>query len=486
MAKSVKKNFGYNLLLTFCKYLFPLITYAYVSRVLGVDKIGTCNFVDGLINYFILFSTLGIGSFGVREIARCKWNLDERNQVFSSLLAINLIGTVIAAAVLVLCTLYVTSLQVYREFLWVGLVKLFFNMFLIEWFFQGLQEFKYITIRSILIRCFYVVGVFAFVRSPEDAVIYFALTAGTTLLNAACNWTYSGKFRVFSLKKVHIGLYILPVLAFGYYRLLTYMYTTFNTVFLGFSSGDREVGYFATATKLYTIIMGVFTAFTTVMIPKVSELLKEGDKEKLQKIANDTFNVLTIVSLPIIIVSLFCADEIITIIAGGGYEGAVLPFRIVIFLLLIIGMEQIVIQQFLMASTSNKSIFIVSSVGAAVGIAGNMLLTPRLGAVGSSVSWGVSEFTVLIVGFFLARKYVGISFNKKNFVKNLAWSLMYVPLPLFCHFVLNAPLGINILVNGASAGIIFCLVNLKWNKNEFIAVELDKILKKTGLRSKNS
>ena len=85
MAKSVKKNFGYNLLLTFCKYLFPLITYPYVSRVLGVDKIGTCNFVDGLINYFILFSTLGIGSFGVREIARCKGNLDERNRVFSSL-----------------------------------------------------------------------------------------------------------------------------------------------------------------------------------------------------------------------------------------------------------------------------------------------------------------------------------------------------------------------------------------------------------------
>ncbi len=486
MAKSVKKNFGYNLLLTFCKYLFPLITYPYVSRVLGVDKIGTCNFVDGLVNYFILFSTLGIGSFGVREIARCKGNLDERNRVFSSLLAINLIGTVIAAAVLVLCTLYVASLQVYREFLWVGLVKLFFNMFLIEWFFQGLQEFKYITIRSILIRCFYVVGVFALVRSPDDAVIYYALTAGTTLLNAVCNWTYSGKFRVFSLKNVHIGLYILPVLAFGYYRLLTYMYTTFNTVFLGFSSGDREVGYFATATKLYTIIMGVFTAFTTVMVPKVSELLKEGDKEKLQKIANDTFNVLTIVSLPIIVVCLFCAGEIITIIAGVGYEGAVLPFRIVIFLLLVIGMEQIVIQQFLMASTSNKSIFIVSSVGATVGIAGNILLTPKLGAVGSSISWGVSELSVLFVGFFLAKKYVGISFDKKAFMKNAMWSLAYVPLPLFCHFAIKVPLGINLIVNGACAGIIFCLVNLKLNRNEFVAGELGKILKKTVLRSKNS
>lgn len=481
MAKSVRKNFGYNLVLTFCKYLFPLITYPYVSRVLGVDKIGACNFVDGLINYFILFSTLGIGSFGVREIARCKGNLDEKNRVFSSLLAINLIGTVVAAIILVLCTFYVSSLQAYRDFLWIGLVKLFFNMFLIEWFFQGLQEFKYITIRSIAIRCLYVIGVFVFVHDPDDAVDYYALTAGTTIINAVCNWVYSRKFRRFSFSSINLGLYILPVLAFGYYRLLTYMYTTFNTVFLGFCSGDREVGYFATATKLYTILMGVFTAFTTVMIPRVSELLSSGCREDIQKIADDTFNVLTVVSLPIIILSLFCADEIIFFVAGAGYEGAILPFRIVIFLLLIIGMEQIAIQQFLMASTSNKSIFIVSSVGAIVGIVGNVALTPSFGAVGTSISWGLSELIVMIVGFFLVKRYVGILFRSKILLKNIAWSMLYVPLPLLCCFVLKPPFGTNVIFISVLTGVVFCLINFKLNKNELIVKELHRVLKRRRL-----
>ena len=67
---SVRRNFIYNLILTFSSYLFPLLTYPYVSRVLGVIGIGTCNFVDSIIDYFILFSGLGIGSYGVREIAR--------------------------------------------------------------------------------------------------------------------------------------------------------------------------------------------------------------------------------------------------------------------------------------------------------------------------------------------------------------------------------------------------------------------------------
>lgn len=478
MPKSVKKNFAYNLLLTLSKYLFPLITYPYVSRVLGVSNIGICNFVDSLIDYFVLFSTLGVGSFGVREIARCKSNLERRNKTFSSLMAINFVGTIIAVVVLVLCTLYVPSLQVYRDFLWIGLVKLFFSLFLIEWLFEGLQEFKYITLRTIAVRFLYVVGVFVFIRSPDDAIIYYALTVGSVFVNALWNWNYSRKFRTFSLSQVSFRIFILPVLVFGYYRLLTYMYTTFNMVFLGFCSGDKDVGYFATATKMYSILMGVFTAFTNVMVPKVSELLSDGNFEKIQKIADDTFNILTIVSLPIIIACLFCADEIIFIIAGRGYEGAILPFKIVIFLLLIIGMEQIVIQQFLMASTSNKSIFIVSTVGAVIGILGNIVLTTRLGAVGSAMSWGLSELSVLVVGMYLVKKILGLTFDAKILLKNIGWALCYLPVPIVFSCYLEVPYGLRIAVEGLLMACIFALINLKFNKNELVVTELRKMMQK--------
>ena len=478
MPRSVKKNFAYNLLLTLSKYLFPLITYPYVSRVLGVNNIGVCNFVDSLIDYFVLFSTLGVGSFGVREIARCKGDIERRNKTFSSLVAMNFVGTLVAIAALVLCTLYVPSLQVYREFLWIGLVKLFFSLFLIEWLFEGLQEFKYITLRTIAVRSLYVVGVFVFIRSPDDAIVYYALTVGTVFFNALWNWRYSKKFRTFRFSQVNFRIFILPVLVFGYYRLLTYMYTTFNMVFLGFSSGDKEVGYFATATKLYSILMGVFTAFTNVMVPKVSELLSDGNREKIQKIADDTFNILTIVSLPIIIVCLFCADEIIYIIAGAGYEGAILPFKIVIFLLLVIGMEQIVIQQFLMASTSNKSIFMVSTVGAVVGLLGNIFLTTRLGAIGSALSWGVSELSVLIVGIFLVKKLLCIRFKSRVILKNIGWALLYFPVPIVFSCYLEIPFGIRIAAVGILTASVFALINLKFNKCEMMVAELQKLMRK--------
>ena len=69
---SVKRNFAYSFILTASGYIFPLLTYPYISRVLGVSGVGICDFVDSIINYFILISMMGITACGIREIAAHK------------------------------------------------------------------------------------------------------------------------------------------------------------------------------------------------------------------------------------------------------------------------------------------------------------------------------------------------------------------------------------------------------------------------------
>lgn len=425
----VKKNFGYNLILTLSNYIFPLITYPYVSRVLGVNNIGICNYVDGIIQYYILFSTLGIASFGVREIAKFSDDFEKCSKVFTNLFTLNAILTVVASMILVFTTYTLSSLEPYRPFLLIGLMKLVANLFLTEWFFQGLQLFKYITVRAIIVRLVYVISLFIFIKDVDDANKYYLLTTLTIVVNAIINWRYSLNLRKYSLRNLSIKLIIWPVLVFGYYRILTSMYTTFNIVYLGSRCGDVEVGYFSTATKLYTIIMAVFTAFTTIMVPRVSQLLKLGNHAQLQSVADKTFSILERCAIPVIVFCQFYASHIIFLLSGPGYEGAVLPFRIVIFLLLIIGMEQISIQQFLMASTSNKSILLVSTIGAFVGLSLNLILTEKMGSVGSAISWGCSEFAVLIVGLYLLSRILHINISLKNFLTNTLSAVIYaIPL----------------------------------------------------------
>lgn len=421
----VKKNFVYNMILVVGNYLFPLLVYPYISRVLGADNIGMYSYTDGIIDYFILFASLGIIPFGVREIARVKNDSQKASQVYSTLLALNVILTVVAVVVLIVTVNMIPKLESYRQFLYIGISKIVFSSLLVEWLFQGLSEFKYITIRSIAVRSLFVVSVFCFVRDSSDAPVYYILLCLSIAFNALFNLYQSGKYVHFSLKNIDFRLIMVPVLSFGFYKILTSMYTSFNIVYLGSVTDDTQTGYYYTATKLYGIIMSVITAFTTVMVPKVSEMLEDGQIERLREIALKSFEVIFVLTLPVIVLSCFYAPFIIDLISGKGYEGAILPFRIVMVLLLVISVEQVLVMQFLMALKDSRCILVLCVVGAIVGIALNILLVGRLKATGSAISWMVSEIAVMFTAIHFFQKHYAISFPYRLFVRELLLSIPY-------------------------------------------------------------
>ena len=153
---SIKRNFMFNSLLTASGYVFTLLTYPYISRVLGLSNVGIVNFVDGLINYFILFAMMGVGTVGIREVAINKNDRNELSKTFSGVITLNTISTLIAIAVLLTAMYTVPTLYPYRDLLYIGVCKLLFNILLVEWFFTGLEDFAYITKRTIAIKFLYV------------------------------------------------------------------------------------------------------------------------------------------------------------------------------------------------------------------------------------------------------------------------------------------------------------------------------------------
>lgn len=120
---SIKKNFTYSSILTISGYLFPFITFPYISRVLGVSNIGLCNFIDSIINYFIMFSMMGISTVGIREIASKQNNQQLLNQTFSSLFALCSIATTLVLGVLILCIFFVPQFSPHKNLLFIGVFK---------------------------------------------------------------------------------------------------------------------------------------------------------------------------------------------------------------------------------------------------------------------------------------------------------------------------------------------------------------------------
>ena len=464
---SLKKNLFYSIMLVLANYVFPFLTYPYVSRVLGVTGIGACNFVDSIINYFILFSALGIDSFGVREIARHKDNPEALNRTFSNLFLVNLALTGIMLFSLVVVTFTVPQLSEHKDLMAIGAFKLVFNCLLVEWLFKGLEDFKLISVRSIAVKTLYVVSVFVFVRRQGDVWVYYLLSALMVVANAVVNIVCSRSRVRLVFKNLVLLSTFRSLLALGVYAILTSMYTTFNITFLGFVSGDVEVGYYTTATKIYYLIIAVFAAFTGVMLPRMSTLVANGEMERFKSYFHIAEDVLFGFSLPIIIWLLLLAPDIVEVIAGPEFGGAVVPTMIVAPLIFIIGYEQILVPQTLMPLGKDKLLLRNSLIGAIAGVVLNVALVPVFHAVGSSLVWIITECVILILCQIAVRREIGLDFPFRETGKNI---LLYVPLALLmaaCRLIPGISL-FRVVVAMAVAGVYMAVYQIFIRNGELI------------------
>ena len=426
---SIKKNFAYKSVLTLSTYLINFITFPYVARVLGVERIGLVNFVDNTVNYFLLFATMGVGLLGVREIAAVKEDKKRRDQVYSSVLALNLLFTLVSLGIYLLCVVTIPKLCQYDELFYIGTAKILFTVFLVEWFFTGVENFRYITLRSILIKVLYIISVFLFVRDTSDYRLYFILTVGVVVLNALINQFYIRRLVRIRWRDIQLFKYLKQNVTLGIYALMTSMYLTFNVMYLGLMSNIMEVGYYTTAFKLYSVVLGFFSAFTNVMLPRMSSLLANGEKDRFQELVNRSFSVMATCCIPLILCSMILAPQIIYILSGPGYEGAILPMRIIMPAAFAVGMAQVLAIQVLMPMKKDKVLLVASIIGAVVSLLINLLVIPSLASAGSAIVLVCSEavvtgtYVVYVLSHRLTWIPVGIIW------KNVCYSL---PVALVC------------------------------------------------------
>lgn len=404
---SLKKNIAYSSILTGSLYIFQFLTYPYVARVLGVTNVGVCNYVQSIVQFFCLFSMMGINTLGVREIAKCNGNKIKLCETYTRLLCLNLLFTFVVSCIYIVCIETIEKFHPYRTMMYISLFQLIFGTFAIEWFFKGIEEFKYITIRTLIIRILYVISVFVFVQDETDTQKYWLICCLIFVANGLININYSRRF--VKIKRVAIKSifkYLVPFVFLGTQLILTSFYTTFNKIFLGYTCGEAEIGYYTTATKIESVILALYTSFTVVMMPRISSLIESNDKERVQKLIRQSIELLLAFSIPCIYFVEFYAEYIVLLISGVGFEGAITPMRIVIPLVLIIGIEQIFIVQILIPFRADKQVFINSIIGASVGLSLNFILVPFFQSIGSSIVWVAGELSVLLSACFFIKKYM--------------------------------------------------------------------------------
>ncbi len=430
----MKKNFIYNFLLTGSNLLFPLLTFPYLSRILGAEGLGICNFIISYGQNFIIIAALGMPVYGTREIAKMGDDRIKRSKLFFELLSVHLFFTFFLLIIYVASVFMYADLERYQEVALIGGSLILFNVFSIEWLFSGVNDFKYITIRSLLIRGLSVISIFLFVKTKNDLTTYFIILACTVFFTVLTDVYYARKFiskKIFLTFK-GIVTHVRPIFILGIYMVLTSIYSVLPATLLGFMSTKLAVGYYYGANKIIRLAISAFSALITVIIPRVNFLIEQKGKDQYLLLLNKSLNIVITFGIPLSFFVFLLAHPIVMLLAGKDFINSIFIIQVMAPIILIVAFAQVFVLLILSVHRKDKSMVMLSFIGMTISLIINLIFIPHFAEKATAFSQLISEFLVAFVGFFFAKKVLNFTFPLKNLIFNI---LLVFPFAIITYLV---------------------------------------------------
>lgn len=296
---------------------------------------------------------------------------------------------------------------------------LFFNAVGVPWFYQAVEDFKYITVRAITIRILSLIALFIFVKTKGDLMYYAAITVvanvGANVFNFFRLRKYLNYSIVINFKELELKRHLKPALQIFILNLIVSIYINLDSVMLGFLKDQQAVGYYAGATKLTKAILGVITSLGVVLLPRFSNMIGNGLLAEFYTLANKAISFVIALSLPMFIGLMMMAAPIIHLFCGPDFEPSVLTLQLISPIILFISLSGIIGMQILYPLGKEKLVIVSTLTGAILSFTLNLILIPRYAQYGSAFATSIAEVTVLITMIFLGRKSLLFSwFSKQN------------------------------------------------------------------------
>lgn len=446
VVSKIKKNAVYNVALALSQVLFPLITFPYIARVLAPNGLGAVSFVDNYTQYFTLVAAMGIPIYGIREIAKTRDSLTLRSRIFSELMVIHVLLTSILALAYIVSYLFVPLLQKYTPMFWSGTMLLLSSAFVVEWCYQGLEKFAFITKRTIVLRIAAILAIFVFVKEPEDAGIYYAINCTTVLVSAVVNQLYLRKDVPFTFRGLRLTRHFKPLLYISSTAMVSSVYTLLDSVLLGFYTNPQEVGFYTTSVKISKLAIMVLSAISAVLVPSLSKSFYESRIHDTQRLLSKSFDYTSLIGVPLCIGLITTAEPLILVFSGSAFTPAILSLRILAPTVLLVGVSYIFGMQILNPSGSESLFFKATLIGMLVSICFNVLLIPQLHHIGTAISNLIVETIVMALLVKYSRSCINFKPAWVNVTRSFVAALPFFVIASLAHYFKLTPI-IALLLN---------------------------------------
>lgn len=454
-------NVAYQLL----SYVFPLVTVSYVSQCLGVTNIGTYSYTYSTVYLFMLLGMLGINNYGNREIARVRDDKQACSFIFFSIYKLQLLTVGLASIGYVIYIQCIVS--EYEKLFWLQAIYLFSACLDVNWFYFGLEKFKLTITRNCIIKVASLILILFFVRTEADLAQYTVIMAGSTFLSQLYLILILHRYIVNVHTTLHDSLHhlrgccilFIPVLAFGIYRVM-------DKTMLGAMATVTELGYYENAERLINIPISIINALGTVMLPRMSYLLKNHSEESTKTIYA-SMKLALLLSCMMAAGIFLVSNDIVVVLFGYDFYKSGEIIRILSITIFASAWANVIRTQYLIPS-GKDTIYVISTIGGAVvNLLLNIVLIPQYGAYGACLGTIAAEYFVMIYQTVKVRKVLEI---KRYF--NLAWKDLVIScgIILFSYEVGNffSDIYVRLLVNIFIAIVLFGTINYKYIVHEFL------------------
>lgn len=405
--KYKQKSLNVNMLLNFLKTIFttvfPLITFKYVTSVLGKEGIGAINFSNSIIQYFSIFAALGISTYAIRECAKVRINNEKISLLSSELFSINIISTLISYSILFFIVLFVPALSTNRILILILSVSIICTTLGTEWVNIVYEDFLYITIRTIFFQIFTFVLVIFFVKNQTDIFKYALISSFSSFVINFLNYIYVKKYvnlkLLFNNKLLR---HLKPIFTIFAMNIAIFIYVTSDITILGFLRGETEVGLYTVSSKIYSCIKTILASVISVTIPRFAYIIDSNKEEYLVQLKS-IFSIILLFGIPIVVGIILLPDFFITLISNKDYLESKITLCTLSVAILPTLLSTIINNNILLPQRKESKILFSTLIGGFINIVLNLILIPRYGFNAAAFTTLIAEWCVFFIAVFQSR-----------------------------------------------------------------------------------
>lgn len=460
--------------------LLPFIITPYVYRVLGTHNMGNIDYATTLFGYFGMLGLSGIYNYGLREISAHRNDLILVKNIYKNLFCIGL------ATNLFFLTLYILFITIFikepelRQISYILCGNLVSQMIYVEWYNEAMEEFKFITIKTVSIRLISFIFIFSLVRNESDEYIYVIITVAVAIINYMVSYLYSRIKIQLSWREIfsdiHPQQYVIPLLTILVLNNTGYLYTVFDRTLLGHYSGTDSVAYFSLGQKIVELCKLVILSIVFATLPRLSLYLNENPNLYQQSIRR-IMKLTMLLMIPVSMGLFMLAEPIIQLFGGDQYLPAVAPMKIFALRIIILGIDAILYNQIIFLHGKEKVLVLYNLLCGAINIILNIIFISNLTPAISILCTLISEiiFVGICLGYIYRNIKIKVGLFNYSCLGYFCLSLLMIPI-IYAIELSGMPYQLQLVLSIASCSVMYicCLIALK-DQN---ALDLIKMIKK--------